>query len=87
MTSRRVMRAVVGATWSIPLRLFTIPAIAGAMVVAAGGSLALNDLWQPTVVLSGVATSATLRLADNLAVEFAVFPATLKLFTRKGEAS
>ena len=74
---RRLGRAAIGAGWSLPLRLVTIPAITGAMLLAAGGVLTLDDLLQPAVLASGVAVSVALRFFDNLMVEFALFPAVV----------
>lgn len=76
---RRMGRAFVGAGWSVPLRFFSVPAIAASMVVAAGGTLTVNGLLQPDVIFAGVFVSFCLRLLDNLALEFAVFPAILRI--------
>ena len=76
---RRLGRAFVGASWSVPLRFFSVPAIAASMVVAAGGTLTVNSLLQPGVISAGVFVSFCLRLLDNLALEFAVFPAILRI--------
>lgn len=79
MLLRRFGRAFVGASWSVPLRFFSVPAIAASMVVAAGGTLTVNSLLQPGVISAGVFVSFCLRLLDNLALEFAVFPAILRI--------
>lgn len=79
MLLRRLGRAFVGASWSVPLRFFSVPAIAASMVVAAGGTLTVNCLLQPDVIFAGVFVSFCLRLLDNLALEFAVFPAILRI--------
>ena len=81
---KRLLRALLGALWSVPLRFVSIPAIAGVMLVQAGGALTAASLLQPAVVLSGIAVSVLLRFVDNVAVEFALFPALMKLITRKG---
>jgi hypothetical protein len=83
LAGRKVLRAVAGALWSLPLRFVTIPAIAGAMLLAAGGTLTPADLLQWPVMLSGVGVSVALRLLDNLAVEFALFPALMRLIKRR----
>ena len=75
---RRVIRAVVGALWSAPLRFVTIPAIVLAMLATNGGPLGHADLLQWPVLLSGIGLSLALRLLDNLAVEFALFPALMR---------
>lgn len=79
MLLRRLVRAFVGAIWSVPLRFFSVPAIAASMAVAAGGTLTANSLLQPGVISAGVFVSFCLRLLDNLALEFAVFPAILRI--------
>jgi hypothetical protein len=56
----RIGRAAVGALWSSPIRLVTIPAICA--VAASEGMMA------------GIATSIGLRFLDNLATEFAFWP-------------
>lgn len=76
---RRLGRAATGAVWSVPLRFVTIPTIAGAMVLTAGGALTVDNLLQPAVIFAGVFVSFCLRLLDNLALEFAVFPAILRI--------
>jgi len=76
---KRLLRALIGALWSVPLRFVSIPAIAGVMVHAAGGRLELANLVQPEVVASGIAVSVVLRFVDNLAVEFALFPALMRI--------
>lgn len=76
---RRLGRAFVGASWSVPLRFFSLPAIAASMVFASGGTLTVNGLLQPDVIFAGVFVSFCLRLLDNLALEFAVFPAILRI--------
>ena len=81
---KRLLRALLGALWSVPLRFVSIPAIAAVMVAQAGGVLTLSGLLQPGVVVSGIAVSVLLRFVDNVAVEFALFPALMKLLTRKG---
>jgi hypothetical protein len=75
--SHKVLRAAAGALWSLPLRFVTIPAIVGSMVLAAGGPVGFEDLRAWHVALAGAVTSVVLRFFDNLAVEFAVFPALL----------
>ena len=77
---RRVCRATVGALWSVPLRLLTIPAIALAMIGANGGALSSDDVWLWPVLLSGIGVSLLVSLADRLSVEFALFPALIKFF-------
>lgn len=79
MLLRRLGRAFVGASWSVPLRFFSLPAIAASMVFASGGTLTVNGLLQPDVIFAGVFVSFCLRLLDNLALEFAVFPAILRI--------
>lgn len=79
---RRLLRALLGAVWSVPLRLVTIPAIAGSMVLAAGGVLTAAQLTSAPVVLAGVAVSVALRFAENLLIEFAVFPGFMAVFLK-----
>lgn len=74
---RRLTRAAIGACWAAPFRLVTIPAIAGAMMVSAGGVLTPANLLQPEVMASGIGVSIVLRFIDNLMVEFALFPAVI----------
>ena len=76
---RKMTRAAMGALWSVPLRFVTIPAIVGAMLLANGGPLTGADLLQWPVLLSGIAVSVALRLLDNLMVEFALFPALMRV--------
>ncbi len=76
---RKLLRSAVGALWSLPLRFATIPAIVWSMLLAAGGTLTNANLLQWSVVLSGIGVSVALRFIDSMAVEFALFPAVMKL--------
>lgn len=78
---KRLWRALIGALWSIPLRFVSIPAIAASMIYAAGGKLTTNDLLTTEVAAAGVAVSVALRFLDNLMIEFAVFPALMRIFS------
>lgn len=61
---KRMLRALLGALWSLPLRFLTVPAMLYAGILAGGG--------------------VALRFVDNLTIEFAIFPAIMKIITKRG---
>jgi hypothetical protein len=78
------MRALLGAFWSLPLRFLTVPAMLYAGILAGGGSITADNFSDPAVILSGVFVGVALRFVDNLTIEFAIFPATMKIITKRG---
>ena len=79
---KRLMRALLGAMWSIPLRFLTVPAMLYASILAAGGTITADNFSAPAVILSGVFVGVVLRFVDNLTIEFAIFPAIMKIITK-----
>ena len=79
---KKLFRAALGAVWSLLLRVLTVPAMLGTMLLTAGGSLSYANLTDPKVILSGVLVGAALRFVDNLAIEFVVFPWAIKMTER-----
>jgi hypothetical protein len=76
---RKLLRSAVGALWSLPLRFVTVPALVGAMVLAAGEPIGTGHLTMWHVTAIGVVVGVVLRFFDGLLVEFAVFPALIHL--------
>lgn len=70
----KVLRAVVGASWSLPLRYVTFGAQLAALAMVPG--VAVHVPSGPTVVAAmsaGVLVGWALRVLDNLVNEFLVF--------------
>ncbi len=75
--SRPVWRAIVGASWTLPLR-YVVLAGQLAAVTAAQSAQAHPVL----VATAGVAIGWLASLIDRLAVELAIFPAVKRFFVR-----
>lgn len=75
--SRPVWRAVIGASWTLPLRF---PVLAGQLAAVA----AVQDATQHTgaALAAGVAVGWAASLLDRLAVELALFPAVRRFFVK-----
>lgn len=76
---RRVGRALVGAVWSLPLRYITLPLVFWASLTAAGGVITADDLRPGLVITAGVLMAVALRAVENLLLEFALFPALMRV--------
>lgn len=75
---KRLFWCLLGALWSAPLRLLTVPAMLAAMLHAGGGVLSTDSLTRLDVIMSGAVVGVLLRLADNLAVAFVAFPVAMQ---------
>lgn len=78
--SRRVWRCVIGATWSLPLRYFTLAAQLAAIAAVPGVQLRVPTSALLYAMSAGVLVGWVLSLLDRLAVEFALFPAVRRYF-------
>jgi hypothetical protein len=81
---KRLMRALLGAFWSLPLRFLTVPAMLYAGILAGGGAITADNFSDPAVILSGAVVGFVLRIVDNLTIEFAIFPTAMKIITKRG---
>lgn len=55
-----------------------------ASILAGGGAVTAENFNSPSVILSGVFVGVALRFVDNLTIEFAIFPAIMKIITKRG---
>ena len=82
--SRRVWRCIIGASWSLPLRYVTLLGQLAAVAAVTGVTLQLDAPAGTiaTAMSAGVAVGWLASLADRLAVEYMLFPAAKRFFTR-----
>lgn len=71
--SRKVWRAVVGATWSLPFRYITFGAQLAAMTMVTGVVVSVPMDVFVQALSAGVLVGWALRVVDNLINEFLVF--------------
>ena len=82
--SRSLWRCIIGASWSMPLRYLTLLGQLAAVAAVTGGSIRL-DVPLSTLLAAmsaGVLVGWLASLADRLAVEYCLFPAAKRFFTR-----
>jgi hypothetical protein len=81
--SRPVWRAVVGASWTLPLRFAVLSGQIAAVAAVSSATGQLSPAASASLALSaGVAVGWLASLADRLAVELAIFPAIRRFFVR-----
>ena len=81
----RFWRAVIGATWSIPLRYVTLSAQLASIALVTGISIDIPADLLFYALTAGVMTGWAIRLIDNLLNEFLVFEAIRKKFFKGSE--
>lgn len=80
--SRKVWRALVGATWSLPFRYITLGAQLAALSMVPGVVLAVPMGVAMQALSVGVLVGWALRVLDNLLNEFLVFEWVKKVFMK-----
>lgn len=81
--SRRVWRALVGATWSLPFRYITFGAQLAAMGLVSGVVIDVPLSAVLQAMTAGVLVGWALRVVDNLVNEFVVFEQVKRFFTER----
>lgn len=81
----RFWRAVIGATWSIPLRYVTLSAQLTSIALVTGIGIDIPAGLLFYSLTAGVMTGWAIRLIDNLLNEFLVFEAIRKKFFKGSE--
>lgn len=70
----KALRALVGATWTLPLRYITLGAQLAALAMVPGVVVHVPAGWSVVTAMSaGVLVGWALRVLDNLVNEFLVF--------------
>lgn len=80
--SRKVWRAIVGATWSLPFRYITFGAQLAAMATVPGVVVFVPLAAVVQALSVGVLVGWALRVLDNLINEFLVFEWIKNTFTQ-----
>lgn len=81
--SRPVWRAVVGASWTLPLRYAVLSGQIAAVAAVSNATDQISPAASASLALSaGVAVGWAASLADRLAVELAIFPAIRRFFVK-----
>lgn len=72
--SRKVWRALIGASWSFPFRYITLGAQLTAIAMMPGVTIEIPAGWLMVMgMTAGVLVGWSLRVVDNLINEFLVF--------------
>jgi hypothetical protein len=81
----KLTRALVGATWSIPLRYITYGAQLSATAMVAGVHIHVPMDAMLLAMTAGVMTGWALRVLDNMINEFLVFEWIKRRFFSRGK--